>query len=358
MTHQMHYRGIDHLHHAVLANLSKIPHDVDLIVGIPRSGLLVANILALYLNRPMTDLAGLAERRLLATGKRFVPVPPAIAEIDELTRFDVVAPGSDRLGGELSLELVPAPAPTDLFDRAQKILIVDDCISLGTEIAKAREKVAAAGFADKALYACVYSFPERPHLVDLVLELVPRPMCFQWSCMHSKELAGHCCEIDGVMAAEAPESVRSDPRRLGQHFATATPIFRPTTVVGKIITARDVRHREITEAWLERYGIRCGELIMRDPAEFGDDFRSRLRFKAAAYRASGSELFIEGTLEAAHQLWAETGLPVLSMAGGDLRRNPVNERDEVHSQRADWWLRRMERAPKVILGRMIQRFSS
>ena len=40
----------------VNAYAHRVPHDVDLIVGIPRSGMLVASILSLKLNLPMTDL--------------------------------------------------------------------------------------------------------------------------------------------------------------------------------------------------------------------------------------------------------------------------------------------------------------
>jgi len=42
--------------------------DIDLIVGIPRSGLLVANLMVLHRNLPMTDVIGLHDGRLTDTG--------------------------------------------------------------------------------------------------------------------------------------------------------------------------------------------------------------------------------------------------------------------------------------------------
>ncbi|MBR1728760.1 MAG: hypothetical protein IJ728_04475 [Selenomonadaceae bacterium] len=44
------------LNNDVIKNLHKIPRDIDLVIGVPRSGLLVANILALYLNKPLISI--------------------------------------------------------------------------------------------------------------------------------------------------------------------------------------------------------------------------------------------------------------------------------------------------------------
>ena len=52
----MNYRNIRDLNNIILKKLSIIPRDFDLIVGVPRSGMLPANLLSLYLNRPYTDI--------------------------------------------------------------------------------------------------------------------------------------------------------------------------------------------------------------------------------------------------------------------------------------------------------------
>ena len=70
----MNYRNIDDLNHCILQHLSILPRDFDLIVGVPRSGMFPANLLALYLNLPVTDIdsfrngAYLSDRR---TGENF-----------------------------------------------------------------------------------------------------------------------------------------------------------------------------------------------------------------------------------------------------------------------------------------------
>jgi orotate phosphoribosyltransferase len=68
----MHYRSFDDLNNCIIKNLSKIPADIDLIVGIPRSGLLAANILALHLNLPFTDLNGFIGGKIISGGQRLV----------------------------------------------------------------------------------------------------------------------------------------------------------------------------------------------------------------------------------------------------------------------------------------------
>lgn len=40
----------------IVRNLHRLPRDIDLVVGIPRSGLLAANLLSLAANIPMADL--------------------------------------------------------------------------------------------------------------------------------------------------------------------------------------------------------------------------------------------------------------------------------------------------------------
>src|SRR4028119_1067470 len=67
----MPYPGVDDLERAMHAVAVALPHDVDLVVGIPRSGLLAASMLALHLTVRLTDVAGLPRgRRARAPARR------------------------------------------------------------------------------------------------------------------------------------------------------------------------------------------------------------------------------------------------------------------------------------------------
>ena len=66
----MNYRNIKDLNNVILQNLSIIPRDIDLIIGIPRSGMLPANLLSLYLNKPYTDLQSFLNGHIYKAGAR------------------------------------------------------------------------------------------------------------------------------------------------------------------------------------------------------------------------------------------------------------------------------------------------
>ena len=64
----MNFITLERLNKIINSNLHKIPNDVDLIVGVPRSGLMVASLLSLYLNLPMTDLNSLLNDKMFKCG--------------------------------------------------------------------------------------------------------------------------------------------------------------------------------------------------------------------------------------------------------------------------------------------------
>ena len=66
----MNYRNIKDLNNIILQKLSIIPRDFDLIVGVPRSGMLPANLLSLYLNRPYTDIDSFLNGHIYKAGAR------------------------------------------------------------------------------------------------------------------------------------------------------------------------------------------------------------------------------------------------------------------------------------------------
>lgn len=55
----MNFRTIGDLNSVIYKNLQKIPQDIDLVVGIPRSGMLAGSIISLLLNEPLADFNSL-----------------------------------------------------------------------------------------------------------------------------------------------------------------------------------------------------------------------------------------------------------------------------------------------------------
>lgn len=317
----MHFKSIDDMNHAVMRNLSKIPRDVDLIVGIPRSGLLVANMLSLYLNLPMTDVEGLGERRLISKGKRVI------------RNFD-----------------------SGIFDHARRVLVVDDCVSRGTELEKAKRKIIEYGYADRALYATVYSFTERADLADIVFEIIPRPMCFQWCCMHSPELANYCLDIDGLLCVDPTAEEDDDGARYEEFLRNAQPLFLPTVEVGWLVTCRLEKYRDLTVQWLQKHGVEYRHLIMMDyPTRAARErAKEHVAYKARVYKESGASLFIESSPVLASRIARASGLPVMCMDTSTVTRAPMRARFDIFKQRTglDRWIRAIRRVSRRVASRI------
>ncbi|MEM6652496.1 MAG: orotate phosphoribosyltransferase [Pseudomonadota bacterium] len=310
------------MNRAILHGLREIPAEVDLIVGIPRSGLLAALLFSLYLNKPVTDLEGLLEGRLLGTGKR---------------------PLSDEA--------------LDPIASARRILIVDDCVSQGTEMDRARAKITAVGLAERAIFLSVYSFPENPQKADIVLEVVPRPMAFQWSCMHSPNTSSFCVDIDGVLCADPTEAEDDDGRRYQAFLRNAKPLIVPVHKLGWLVTCRLEKYRAETEDWMMRHGIRYERLIMMDYANLAEREADRrhAEYKAEAYLSSGKELLIESNPGLAEKISDLTGKPVLSYKTNALTHIKASQRIDLLQQRARHLARRLRRAPGKLAMRINRR---
>lgn len=145
----MNFRTFDDMSSALANKLSLIPRDVDLIVGIPRSGLIPANILALHLNLPLTDLDGLISGRMLGKGRTRSHTNQRVTVGD-----------------------------------CRKVLVIDDSVWTGKTIIMAKQKIERAGIPQEVIYAAVYVSPETKDQVDLYFDICPFPRMFEWNFMH------------------------------------------------------------------------------------------------------------------------------------------------------------------------------
>lgn len=315
--HMMHYRSVDDMSQVILRNLERIPSSVDLVVGIPRSGLLAATMISLYLNRPLTDLTGLQEERLLAKGKRAVP-------------------GQDMI----------------TVQTAHRILVVDDCVSQGAEMRRAKSVIDRLGLSDRTTYLSVFSFPENPELADITLQVIPRPMCFQWSFMHTPELKRFCLDIDGVLCRDPTPDEDDDGANYEAFLRSVSPKFLPTAEVGWLVTSRLEKYRTATEDWLARHGVKYTALIMLDLASAAER-RARpsivVDFKAEAYRRSGALLFVESSPGHAKLIAQASGRPVMCMTTNRVIGNPEFDGIVIVLQRISHLIRRSKRIPHKLL---------
>ncbi|MEO1008332.1 MAG: phosphoribosyltransferase family protein [Planctomycetota bacterium] len=315
----MYYRSVADMNEVILRGLPRIPQEIDLVVGIPRSGLLAANMVSLYMNRPLTDLKGLEEGRLLGKGKRRIP------------GYDDIA-----------------------IENAKRILVVDDCVSQGTEMNRAREYIRGLGLADKAIFLTVFSFPEHPEAADIVLQEIPRPMCFQWSFLHTRELAAFALDIDGLICRDATKEEDDDGERYLRFLEHADPLLLPTMPVGWLVTSRLEKYRPQTEAWMRRHNVEYDKLIMLDVPTKADRERPgfHAQYKADAYKAIDAKLFVESSAGLADEIARLSGKPAMCLTSNRVIGSPEMERREAAMLRRRHLIRRMRsRIKRTVLGR-------
>ena len=276
-------------------NLYKVPRDVDLIVGIPRSGLLAANILALYLNLPFTDLEGFLAGKILSIGR---------------TRRN--------------------HSQVQSIADCKKILVIDDSLRTGKTIKMAKDKIGEST-SHEILFSAVYVAPEAKDEVDIYFEICKLPRIFEWNLMHHKFLESSCVEIDGVLC-HAPKIEESSGAKYLTFIQSAQPLFLPTICIGNIVTSRSEKYRKQTEKWLDKHSILYKNLFMLDSSIHEDEIKQshRTTLKAKVYRQTKARLFIEGDFEDSVRIHKKTHKPVICVekmelisAGGPILSLPV-----------------------------------
>ncbi|MEZ5245278.1 MAG: hypothetical protein R2707_09295 [Acidimicrobiales bacterium] len=276
------FRDVGHLDLAIQRSLAAFPPDIDLVVGIPRSGILAAGLFAVHRGIPLADLHGFLEGRVLTAGAR-------LATADHAT-----------------------------IDTARRILVLDDSVFSGSAIAKARDLIDAAGLGDRVVYGAVFVVPSATSLVDIHCEIVPPPRVFSWNLMSHSVLERSCLDIDGVLCFDPTDEENDDGPRYREFLENAAPHMRPSRRVHALVTSRLEKYRPETEAWLACHGVEYDELVMLDlpDAETRRALNGHAAFKAEFYAASDAILFIESNAKQAHEIARRSRKPALCTDDG------------------------------------------
>jgi len=238
--------------------LTLVPHDIDCVAGVARSGLYPASMVAMWLHKPMIVVSQ-------SSGK-------------------IVEAGNGWRLGNGHNHVKPSTG---------KVLVVDDTVMTGGSQAIIR-RVVGKQF-QNVVYATVYCNPAanlgKPdiHAVDLQW-----PHMLEWNLFNSVISASTAVDFDGILCHDCrPEQDDDGPRYL-DFIQNAKPLYLPRKEpLPLIVTARIEKYREATEAWLKQHGVRWNRLVMH-PAK---STRERERTDVAAYKAEHFER------------WAKTHIP-------------------------------------------------
>lgn len=266
------FRSISDLNDLIIKNLSVFPRDLDLIVGIPRSGMLPANLLALYLNKPFTDIDAFIDGKIYASGER---------------------------GRHID------------FDKIKKVLIVDDSIYSGKALIKAKEKLNVITTNFELKFAAIIATTEGSKLVDYHCEIIDYPRLFQWNIFHHPNIIPHSCfDIDGVLCQNPP--IDDDGPIYKKYLVEATPLYIPTIEIDMLVTCRLEKYRKITEEWLKKHNVKYKHLVMLNfnTKEERIAWGKHGDYKGKIYKESNNFLFIESSFNEAIEISRISNKPV------------------------------------------------
>jgi len=289
----------------IRGKLSLIPGDVDLIVGIPRSGMIPAYLIGLFLNRLVVDI-----ETFLADGT------PGHG-------------GTRQVGATLASPLA-----------AKHILLVDDSLASGASLAACVARIVGSRFGGKVTTCAVVVDPGMSNRVDLHFKQMPQPRVFEWNAFHHPYLEEACVDLDGVLCVDPSPQENDDGVGYCEFINSARPLFNPTRRIGHIVSARLEKYRDRTEAWLSANAIDYGRLHLLDLPSKAE--RQRLGahhlHKAKIYRESGAILFYESEPAQAAEIARLSGKPVLCIADMEIYR-PTGFQVKASIKAAKWHLR-------------------
>lgn len=267
----MNFRSVADLDRAIARNLWKLDRSrFDIIVGIPRSGMIPASILSTYLQMPLATLEGY------------------LAGIVHGRSGKTVA-SSDR------------------------ILLVDDTSNKGGAMARA---VAMVKGKAKSITRCAvfgpYQVEDPAQIIDVWFEDCRGPRGFAWNMWKHARLSRWGFDFDGVLCRDPSKAENDDGPRYLEFLRTADPLFLPQRPIGHIITGRLEKCRGECEAWLKRHGVEYLQLHMMQHATKAERMAAggRGQWKAGIAREVGCEMFIESCPKQAGIITREAGIPV------------------------------------------------
>ncbi|MBR2247690.1 MAG: phosphoribosyl transferase [Bacilli bacterium] len=264
----LNYKTYEDLSLDIKKNLYKLPSDIDLVVGVPRSGMIPAYMLGLMLSKQVCSL------REFISGD-----------------YKTLATHRIRLN-------------TDI----KNILIVDDSINSGKASLDVKHVIEESKLNQKfnITYMAVYYRDDNyKQFIDIALEKVLSPRLFQWNYLNHCFLQDAAFDIDGVLCIDPTNEENDDGPKYKNFLLNAKPLFIPQYKIPYIITSRLEQYRPETEEWLKKNNVQYDNLIMLKgyTAEERRKLNLHAKFKAEQYKKlSDIQLFIESDRKQAQEI--------------------------------------------------------
>jgi uncharacterized HAD superfamily protein/adenine/guanine phosphoribosyltransferase-like PRPP-binding protein len=263
------FNGFQNFSDVIRQNIYKLSDDVDVVVGIPRSGIIPAYIIAGYLNK-------------------------RVCSINEFIN-EYALDGGDRVKFE-----------KENTARLKKVLIVDDSIYSGRsilEIKRKLEKFDTNKYEFK--YCAIYARSGFNKLIDYYFKIINETRLFQWNYLNHSVAQDSCYDLDGVLCIDPADWQNDDGEKYINFILNAKPLFIPNYEIHSIVTSRLEKYRSQTVEWLAKNNVKYKNLYMMNLATAQERraLGNHAEFKAEIYKSlKDTILFIESNPQQAKKI--------------------------------------------------------
>ena len=268
------FKTIRDLNNDIIANIDKF-NNYDVVIGVPRSGMIVASIISVYINKPLVDINSFCDKKVGYAGIM-----------------------KKHVGWKEKFE--------DIMD----VLVVEDSVNSGKSLMQIRSRLINKFPNIRFKFLGAYVTDNSKKMVDYYFDICEHPRVFEWNYMHNYLLEKACIDIDGVLCEDPTNDQNDDGIRYIDFLKNATLKLMPSQKIGWIVTSRLEKYRSETEAWLNNKGIEYNYLVMMkaESPEKRRILNNHGDFKALFFKNEKDALwFIESNPEQAQIIANNTG---------------------------------------------------
>lgn len=243
---------------------SRLPRKYDLIVGIPRAGLLFGNFMAMELSIPLST-------------------PETVENFWQSKVMD---------------------------DKPIKsILIVEDMTKNGTQVLPLKRTLQTI-YPKAIIHIGAVFQPEGGLDLDTFGAKIDCRSITEWDFLDEQVYQNVAVDMDGVLCQDVPPGITE--RGFEIWAKDAVPYLIPRFRIQAIITSRLEKTRALTDDWLRRNGVKYYNLLC-DPSPTLED-RDLIGWKVHCINWRKPEVFVESDDRVAQEVHWRTGVPVICVS--------------------------------------------